>query len=162
MKRKILVVKEGGGGFSFETKCLLEKIEDDYDLYFLVPQDREKNETISSIKEFEIPKITSIYDKSYIHTILAFLKCILATINILWKSDYHAVICIGSSVAVPVFIASRFCGLKTVFIESITRINNISKTTSLLLKLRVCDRIYVQWKPLACAHSKLIYKGSVL
>jgi len=159
--KKILVVSEGGG-FAFETKCLLEKLENEFEIFFLVPQDRQKNREIQSENEFEIPKITSIYDKNLFHSAINFMICITRTVKILKHQKYDAIICIGSSVAVPLFIAGKICRVKCVFIESITRINDISLTTKLLLKLKICDRLYVQWKSLTFINKKLIYKGNVL
>jgi len=50
--KKILVVSEGGG-FAFQTKCLLEKLENEFEIFFLVPQDRQKNREIQSENEFQ-------------------------------------------------------------------------------------------------------------
>jgi len=161
MIKKILVVKEGGG-FSFQTQSLLEKLDKEFDVFYLVPQDKHTNRAVEAKDEFEIPKITSIYDRNILRSSISFVKCIIETIKVLRKVKYDAIICIGSSVAIPVFIAGKIFNVKRVFIESITRINRISRTADLLLKLKLCNRIYVQWESLASINKNLVFRGNVL
>lgn len=65
----------------------------------------------------------------------------------------------GAGVAVPFAWVARLHGARIVFVESITRIENLSLSCRLLAP--VCDRIYVQWPELVGTSSRLRYAGQV-
>jgi UDP-N-acetylglucosamine:LPS N-acetylglucosamine transferase len=56
------------------------------------------------------------------------------------------IISTGAGVAVPFLILGRLFGCKTVFIESITRINTLSLSAKLVLPF--LSVLYVQWPQL--------------
>lgn len=78
---------------------------------------------------------------------------------ILRKSQPDLVISTGASLAVPFVLASKLFGIKTVFIESISRSGNLSLTGRLVYNL--VDEFYVQWPECVERYPKAQYKGVV-
>jgi beta-1,4-N-acetylglucosaminyltransferase len=66
----------------------------------------------------------------------------------------------GTGLAVPIFYAARTIGIKTVFIESIARVESLSITGRLLLGKT--NLFVVQWRELAARISGAIYGGQLL
>lgn len=78
---------------------------------------------------------------------------------ILRKSQPDLVISTGASIAVPFLMASKLFGIRTLFIESITRSSNLSLTGKLLYNL--VDEFYVQWPECVERYPKAQYRGIV-
>lgn len=66
----------------------------------------------------------------------------------------------GSGVAVPFIWIAHFLGIRTVFIESITRINELSLTARMIYP--VVDRLLVQWEELTRKYPKAQYHGRII
>ena len=150
------------GGFALETKRLICGYESDFNLYYLVPQDNEMNVSIDSPYTYEISKVTAIYNNRKLHKVFSFIKCFFQVLRILRGEKFHCIIGVGSSTAVPVFFAAKIFGVKTLFIESITRVTELSKTSKILLKFNIATHIFAQWEPLAEKYPKVEYKGNIL
>ena len=84
-----------------------------------------------------------------------FLKALL----ILRKSQPDLVVSTGAGLAVPFILASKLLGIKTVFIESISRSGSLSLSGRLLYNL--VDELYVQWPECLERYPKAQYKGIV-
>ena len=96
-------------------------------------------------------------------------RLVLAFINYLWRSLYisvryrpDAVVAVGTPEALPFFLWARLSGKKAVFIESITRVDSLSRTSRMLARLRLCHKIYVQWPCLAKTNPNTEYHGVVI
>ena len=120
------------------------------------------NRRITEKNWFEVAKITSIYEKNKIKLLFSFVKSILQIASLQRRHKFETFLCVGSSIAIPMFIVGYLFKTKRVFIESHTRVNDLSATTKILLKFGLADRIYVQWPELANLHDKLLYRGNLL
>ena len=78
---------------------------------------------------------------------------------ILRKSQPDLVVSTGASLAVPFILASKIFGIKTVFIESISRSSELSLTGRLVYNL--VDEFYVQWPECVERYPKAMYRGIV-
>ncbi len=161
MKPKILIINDGGG-FSFQTKCLTSDYEKDFEIFYLVPQDKDMNLTVDTKNSFPISKVTAIYNKNMIYKVTAFITCFFQTVKILRQNDYSSIIAIGTSTAVPVFMAAKLFKVKTVFIDSITRVNDLSQTAKILLKLKLPTKTLTQWESLSSPSDNVFYEGNIL
>ena len=85
-----------------------------------------------------------------------FIKALI----ILRKSKPDLVLSTGASLAVPFLLASKLFGIKTVFIESISRSSELSLTGRLVYSL--ADEFYVQWPECVERYPKAEYKGVVV
>lgn len=72
----------------------------------------------------------------------------------------NIIISTGAGVTIPFFYLAKFFGIKTVYIESLTRIHGLSLTGKLVYP--VADHFYVQWPKLARQLKKAVYGGQVL
>lgn len=80
---------------------------------------------------------------------------------ILRKERPAWVISDGAEIAIPVFFAAKLLGLKTMFIDSICRVNTPSFTGRIVYPL--ADVFFVQWPTLLSRYgSKARYEGGVL
>ncbi len=66
----------------------------------------------------------------------------------------------GTGMTVPVFYSARVLGIKTVFIESMSRVKSLSKTGEILLGNTTL--FMVQWESLAEKLPGVIYGGQLL
>lgn len=70
------------------------------------------------------------------------------------------VISTGAGVGVPFLWLARLLGIRTVFIDSLTRIRDISLSGKLVYP--VVHRFFVQWPELARRYPRAVYGGTVL
>lgn len=70
------------------------------------------------------------------------------------------VISTGAGVAAPFIILARLMRIRSVYIESITRISELSLTGRLVYPF--ADRLLVQWEELAANHGKAEYHGRIV
>lgn len=84
----------------------------------------------------------------------------LKALFILRKSQPDLVLSTGASLAVPFLLASKLFGIKTVFIESISRSSELSLTGRLVYNL--VDEFYVQWPECVERYPKAEYRGVVI
>jgi UDP-N-acetylglucosamine:LPS N-acetylglucosamine transferase len=78
---------------------------------------------------------------------------------ILYQSKPDLVISTGASLAVPFIYASKLFGIKTVFIESISRSQVLSLSGKLVYY--AVDEFYVQWPECLERYPKAKYKGLI-
>lgn len=79
---------------------------------------------------------------------------------ILRKSKPDLVLSTGASLAVSFIFASKLLGIKTVFIESISRSSDLSLSGKLVYYL--VDEFYVQWSECTKRYPKVQFKGIVV
>lgn len=73
-----------------------------------------------------------------------------------------AILAVGTAAAIPLFIAGRLFGARCVFVESLTRVEQMSTTGRILYHTRLADRLYVQWQRLQARFRRTTYAGAVL
>lgn len=78
--------------------------------------------------------------------------------QVLSKEAPYLVISTGAGVAVPFLILAKFFGSRTVFIESITRVQQLSLSARLVLPF--LDILYVHWPQLQTRYSQAELIGS--
>ncbi|RMH04094.1 MAG: UDP-N-acetylglucosamine--LPS N-acetylglucosamine transferase [Planctomycetota bacterium] len=77
--------------------------------------------------------------------------------RVLRRERPDVVISTGAGVAVPFLWIGKLLGMKTVYLECITRIQSISLAGRLILP--VVDKFYGQWEEIAALHPKIDYEG---
>lgn len=81
------------------------------------------------------------------------------TVRILMKEKPDLVVSTGASIAINFAIAAKLLGIRFLFIESISRAEELSLSGKLIYPL--ADEFYVQWQQLTAKYSKAIFKGTV-
>ena len=83
------------------------------------------------------------------------------TLRILLKERPKLIVSTGSEIAIPAFYLSRLLGIRTVFIESWTRVNQPTGTGKIVYP--VSDVFLVQWERLLAKYGiKARYEGAIL
>jgi beta-1,4-N-acetylglucosaminyltransferase len=75
-----------------------------------------------------------------------FCKNLILALKLIRKNKPDVIISTGAGVAVPFLILGKLLGSKTVFIESVTRVNTLSLSAKLVLPF--LSVLYVQWPQL--------------
>lgn len=143
--RALLILS--GGGFTFETKCLLAGLERDMEFAYLVTQHggTPGEGAIPAGRSWPVPSFASVTKRSVTRSLNAFWRTFLTTRQVLRTERIDAVVAIGCSHAAPMFLAARLARIRTVFLESITRTDRLSNTGKLVYHGRLADTFLVQW-----------------
>jgi UDP-N-acetylglucosamine:LPS N-acetylglucosamine transferase len=162
-KPKILVTLTGGG-FLWEAKSLIKGLGDQFEFHYVTTPDAAGADR-SDLPDGELHQVSHVTVMSQ-RTALKICRNLLASFGdarrVLRQVRPDAVVCVGSSIAVPLCLWARIMGVKAVFVESITRVSEPSKTGRILSALRLCDRIYVQWPEAEQLYARAFYRGTVL
>ncbi|MFH0974676.1 MAG: PssD/Cps14F family polysaccharide biosynthesis glycosyltransferase [Spirochaetota bacterium] len=88
------------------------------------------------------------------------IKNFLLAFKILKKEKPYALMSTGAGVAVPFIICAKLMKIKTVYLESITRMKELSLTGRLVYPF--VDKLLVQWPELADKYKKAEFEGRIL
>jgi len=91
---------------------------------------------------------------------LNFVLNFILAIRVLAKERPQVLISTGAGICVPFFILGKIFSVKTIYIESMARIQNLSLTGKLVYFFS--DVFIVQWPQLADLYKKAVYKGQVI
>lgn len=159
--KKILVAL-GMGGHTSQTLRLINLLEEkgeDYRYEYVLGDDDQTS--LAKIKYkgkmYRMKNPRLMKDKSLIPV---FFKMIPATWDagrILWKSNPHAIISAGPSMAIPLFWMAKLWGVKTIFIESWVRVKH--KSLSGRFVYPVSDLFFVQWPSMKKVYKRALYAG---
>lgn len=151
MIMKICIVCSQGGHLT-QSLQLLEAYSK-YEYFFV---------TYHSIREEEIKKIAPAYFIENISTsIFRMVKASFNAFRILNHERPDVIISLGSEIAIPFFYLAKVFGMKTIFIESWSRINDGSLTGKLVYP--VSNVFWVQWPQLLKVYGpKAQYKGAII
>lgn len=81
-------------------------------------------------------------------------------VSFLWRERPDAVVSTGAGVAVPFLVVAKFLGIRTVYVESIARIEELSLSGRLVKPF--ADEFLVQWPQLVRASKRAVFRGQVL
>jgi beta-1,4-N-acetylglucosaminyltransferase len=89
------------------------------------------------------------------------IKAFFKTFIILTKEKPNLIISTGVEIAIPFFIFARMMGIKTIYIESWSRVKNKTRTGRILYY--IADVFLVQWPDLLKEYGKKArYEGGVV
>ena len=88
------------------------------------------------------------------------LRNMVVAWRVLRRERPDIIVSTGAGVAIPFFYLGRLMGIRTVFIESLTRIHKVSLTGRLVYP--VASRFLVQWPQLAEKLTRADFGGRVL
>jgi len=153
-----------GGGFLWQSRRLIEGLGDGYCYHFLSTYDSmlPPQGALPPGPVHLVTRITSMGDHSFLKVVQNALVSSLELFGVVARIRPDVVICIGTSLAVPLCLWARLFGKKAVFVESITRVSQPSLTGKILSRLGICSRFYVQWPEIEGLYRGAIYRGSVL
>ena len=136
-----------GGGFTLETKYLLATLQDRYDFIYLVTEfgGTPGADLLPYGESYPVPSFSSVTQKSFRRSMNAFLRTLKTSFDVMRQRPIYAIIVVGCSHAVPMLLVGRLLRRKTVYCESITRVDRLSVTGKIIYHLRLAQIFIVQW-----------------
>ncbi len=160
MKRIGVVL--GRGGHTAQTFALVDLLGEDFEYIYLIGLlDRltpKKIRIPGRILRVLTPR--SLPQDSRIMSILRTIMTLLLSFLYLFVYRPDVVISCGTGMTVPIFFAARSLKIKTVFIESMSRVESLSQTGRILLGKT--SLFCVQWVDLAARTPGATYGGQLL
>ena len=148
-----LAVIASSGGHIFEMFCMRE---------FWQDKDRFWVSFQTSDAEFLLRDEKKIYWAAHptVRNIPNLFRNAALSWRVLRKERPDMIVTTGSGVAVPFIWLARAMGIPCVFVESITRITELSLTTRLIYPF--ATRLFVQWEELAEQYRKAEFHGRIV
>ncbi len=153
----------------WQSHSIFTGIKDAFNTSLIIPNDTlmviQKLGLNEQVKEdciYQISPLTTITNTKKLVLLKRFTSVLIDSFKIINKAKPDVIICNASSIAIPLFMIGKLFGKKTIFIESITRIDKASSTGLILDKLRLCNRLYVQWPEIQNQYRNATYKGTVI
>ncbi len=152
--RPLALVILSGGGFTFETRCLLAAVGDDLDFLYLrtefggIPGEA----GLPGGECHTVPAFSSKTRGWLGRDLRAFGRTLATSLLLARRRRVELVIAVGCSHAVPMLLAARLLRVRTVFVESITRVGRLSNTGRLIYHCRLATMFIVQWPDLRAAY----------
>ncbi len=152
----------GRGGHTAQTFSLVDLLGDRFEyLYIIGVLDR------LTPKKIRIPgRILKVFAPRLLPQDSRIMSVIRTAFTLLLSFVYliiyrpALVLSCGTGMTVPVFYAARTLGIKTVFIESMSRVDTLSQTGRILLGKT--SLFCVQWPDLAARTTGVVYGGQLL
>lgn len=91
-----------------------------------------------------------------------FLAAFVESAILVRRLNPCAVLGVAHSSAIPLLAAARLWGKRGVFIESLTRVRELSRSGRIIYNLRLATDLYVQWPQLVTKYSRVRFAGSTL
>ena len=152
----------GRGGHTAQTFALVDYLGPEFDYLYLIgildPLTPKKIKIPGRILPVIPPRLLP-QDSRVMSVIRTLFTLVLSIVYLLLFRPKIAISC-GTGLTVPIFFAARVMGVKTVFIESMSRVESLSKTGRLLLGKT--DLFVVQWSELADRIPGVTYGGQLL
>jgi UDP-N-acetylglucosamine:LPS N-acetylglucosamine transferase len=164
LSRPALLVTIAGGGFLWQSQAVAGALAGDFDLHYVSGEPREAfpNAALPPGQWHRVAATTTFAHSRPWLKAKNVLAGLWSAMRLMRSVRPAAVICVATSQAIPLFACARVLGIGTVFVESITRVSSPSATGLILSRLRLCDRLYVQWPEAVRLYRGALYRGSVL
>ena len=92
------------------------------------------------------------------------IKALVANLRLAWRTLRRerpdAILSTGAALAVPFFLVGRMLGIRTVYVESVTRTEGLSLTGRMVYRL--AGSFFVQWPEAAAGRDRAEYAGGIL
>ena len=153
--KKVIFVSSSGGHL---TEILsLRELFKEYE-YLLVT---EKIDITKSLKEqYNVEYLVYGPNRNIFKYLVNFFKNIVRCIKIVRKFRPDTIVTTGAQVGGIMCTIGKIFGAKIIYIESVARINTLSKTGKLVYKF--ADKFYVQWEALTKKYKKCEYIGRLI
>jgi beta-1,4-N-acetylglucosaminyltransferase len=147
---KILLVCTSGGHFS--TMQSLEKFWGSHDRVWVTDRQSDTEVLKGAEKVHWLP-----YQAP--RNVFAFLRGIYPAFKVVLKEKPDMILSTGASIAVNFGLISKILGCDFVYIESISRSQDLSVSGKIVYLLS--KQFYVQWPKLTTSYKKAVFKGYV-
>ena len=164
MRSKKVLLILAGGGFLGQMKQIMKNLDcDDSGIHYVTAEDSTSIlRSLESDKCFVMPKTTHFSTRNPFIRVKDFFRSLIKAYSIINEIKPDFIISVGSSMAIPLFLCSIKYQSKKIFIESLTRVNDLSRTGKIIYNFNLSDKFYVQWPELSQVYPKSVYRGKVL
>lgn len=157
-----IAVVLGRGGHTAQTFALVDLLGDRFHYVYLIglldSLTPKKIQIDGSVLPVLPPRLLP-QDSKILSAVRTVVTLFLSFLYFLIVRPVAAISC-GTGMTVPVFLAARLLGVPTVFIESMSRVEDLSITGRFLLNRT--DLFMVQWPQLADKLEGVVYGGQLL
>lgn len=162
--RQRVLMSLSGGGFLWQSRTVASGLAESFELHYVLPEDPSAygRASFPEGRFHQISCVTTLAGRGFIRRTSNTVRSLWETFRTVRQVKPHAIVCVATSIAVPLFFWGRLFGCHTVFVESITRVKRPSTTGRLLAALHLCERLYVQWPEAEKLYRGAIYRGSLL
>jgi len=168
--KPLVLVTLAGGGWHLETRRIMERFPTSSARFAYVYGHHSGNHSAARL---ELPAPGERYPVSYLgptrrtrfgflSNAVRFVRSCVSAVALVARLRPDAVLSVGHPAAIPLCLAGKLLGARTVFVESLTRVVELSLTGRIMYHLRLADRLYVQWASLAERYPRSVHAGSVL
>ncbi len=160
MKRIAVVL--GRGGHTAQTFALVDLLGPEYEYLYLIGLLDKLTPRKIRIKGRVLPVLPPrlLPQDSKVMAVIRTLVTLMLSFVYFRIFRPAVVVSCGTGLTVPIFYAARVLGIKRVFIESMSRVTELSMTGRILLGKT--DLFVVQWPQLASKTPGAIYGGQLL
>lgn len=149
MARKFLVPL-GSGGYASEVKRILDHLDPADEFVYLTPLHAK---TPADLRVHAgpchfIPQFSTFTRRGRQRDVIAFVRTFFQTIKIIRHYNSEIVLCVAIRHSIPILMAARLLGCRTIFVESLTRVNQPSNTAKIIYRFNFAKEFYVQWPKL--------------
>lgn len=131
----------------------LKEFWQDHDRFWVTFLGRDVSPLLSREKSYDAYHPTN-------RSIVNLIRNFFLAFRILLKEKPDCILSTGAGIGVPFIYAGRILGIRTVYIETLTRVNTLSLTGRLVYY--VADNFIVQWPELAEKYNRAVFGGRVL
>ena len=111
---------------------------------------------------YYVSDVATLETTSRWHMIRGLIRSFFGSLRVLRQAKPRVVICVGTAISVPILLAARCLGVPGVYIESVTRIHDLSLTGKIIYRLGLSRRLYVQWPEVHAKYESTLYQGTVM
>ena len=164
-----LVVTLAGGGWHHETVQILERLAPD-DFAYVYVGGAFTNPRTNAVpaphagQRIAWPQMGQTRGRPLrpLLNVLRLGSVFCRAVGLVCRYRPRGMLSLGTPNAVPLFLVGRLFGVRCVFVESLTRVRDLSRTGKLLYHLRLVDRLYVQWPALVERYPRAVFAGAVV
>lgn len=150
-----------GGGFQLESQMLIRQLHG-VELSLVLPDDSVPAPWMQPYRIHRVATLSTRANASRLRLVRRFVQNFWQSLRMIRRQRPGFVICVGSSICVPGFIAAKLLGIPRIYIESIARTDSQSATGALIERLHLASRYYVQWPDQTAGSRERRYEGTVL
>lgn len=151
MSRKNIVLVGGAGGHGEQLSRIRKHFQNDSITLICEPQLKWHH---MEDKRINVNRVVDYYNPTLILSIKYFIGGFLTAFRALRNQKVDLLISTGPGMAVPVCLAAKCLRIKTIHIESWSRITSISNTTRHIRRFNLADVVVYQYKDHVLANKK--------
>lgn len=162
--KKRLLLTVPGGGFYWESMQLREQLAGHFELQYVAPHDFYAPDDMPFDEQdlHRVNTVTTLSRAKTMQKLTGFIKAFIASRRVIKATKPDLLVCVGSSISLPLAFWAKLYRIPTQFVESITRVDHLSSTGRLIQKFKLAEKIYVQWPHMVTSNPGTTYQGTVL